>query len=70
MYNRPSSQHQATMNQPTKTKEPSRTAQALQLVTDGMSVRNAAAIYEITPQSIYRLMAYRKSNPACPVCGK
>ena len=58
------------MNQPIKTKEASRTAQALQLVTDGMSVRNAAAIFEITPQSIYRLMAYRKKNPACPVCGR
>lgn len=58
------------MNQPIKTKEPSRTAQALQHVLDGMSVRNAAAIFDITPQSIYRLMAYRKSNPACPVCGK
>lgn len=58
------------MNQPIKTKEASRTSQALQLVTDGMSVRNAAAIFEITPQSIYRLMAYRKKNPACPVCGR
>lgn len=58
------------MNQLTKTKEPSRTAQALQHVLDGMSVRNAAAIFDITPQSIYRLMAYRKSNPACPVCGR
>lgn len=58
------------MNQPNKPKEPSRTAQALQLVTEGMSVRNAAAIYAITPQSIYRLMAYRKNNPACPVCGR
>lgn len=58
------------MNQPIKTKEPSRTAQALQHVLDGMSVRNAAAIFDITPQSIYRLMAYRKSNPACPVCGR
>lgn len=58
------------MNQPTKPKQPSRTAQALQLVQQGMSVRNAAAIHDITPQSIYRLMAYRMNNPACPVCGK
>lgn len=58
------------MKKATSPKQPSRTAQALQLVTEGMSVRNAAAIYEITPQSIYRLMAYRKSNPACPVCGR
>ena len=58
------------MNQQTKLKEASRTAQALQLVTEGMSVRNAAAIYDITPQSIYRLIAYRKNNPACPVCGR
>lgn len=51
-------------------REPSRTAAAMQLVNDGMSVRNAAAIYDITPQSIYRLMTYRKNNPACPVCGR
>lgn len=58
------------MNQPTKHKQPSRTAQALQLVQQGMSVRNAAAVHNITPQSIYRLMAYRINNPTCPVCGK
>lgn len=58
------------MNQTPKPKEPSRTAQALQLVQQGMSVRNAAAIHDITPQSIYRLMAYRMNNPACPVCGR
>jgi molybdopterin/thiamine biosynthesis adenylyltransferase len=58
------------MNQPTKPKKPSRTAQALHAVNEGMSVRNAALVYAITPQSIYRLMAYRKSNPACPVCGR
>lgn len=51
-------------------RKPSRTAQALDRVNEGMSVRNAAAIYDITPQSIYRLMAYRKNNPACPVCGR
>lgn len=51
-------------------RKPSRTAAAMQLVNDGMSVRNAAAIYDITPQSIYRLMAYRKNKPACPVCGR
>lgn len=58
------------MNQPTKPKQPSRTAQALQLVQQGMSVRNAANIYNITPQSIYRLIAYRIKNPVCPVCGR
>jgi transposase len=58
------------MNQPTKPKKPSRTAQALHHVNQGMSVRNAAVIFEISPQSIYRLIAYRKNNPACPVCGK
>lgn len=55
------------MNKP---KEPSRTAAALQLVNEGMSVRNAAAIYDITPQSIYRLIAYRRNHPPCPTCGK
>jgi transposase len=51
-------------------KKPSRTAQALALVDEGMSVRNAAVIFEISPQSIYRLIAYRRNNPPCPVCGK
>lgn len=58
------------MEKATKPKKKSRTAEALEHVHNGMSVRNAAAIFDITPQSIYRLMAYRKSNPACPVCGK
>ena len=58
------------MKKTTKPKQPSRTAQALQLVQQGMSVRNAAAIHDITPQSIYRLMAYRINNPTCPVCGR
>jgi transposase len=51
-------------------KKPSRTAQALALVNEGMSIRNAAVIHDISPQSIYRLMAYRRNNPPCPVCGK
>jgi molybdopterin/thiamine biosynthesis adenylyltransferase len=51
-------------------KKPSRTAQALHAVSEGMSVRNAALVYDISPQSIYRLMAYRRENPPCPVCGK
>jgi hypothetical protein len=51
-------------------KKPSRTAQALHAVNEGMSVRNAALVHDITPQSIYRLMAYRRNNPPCPVCGK
>jgi molybdopterin/thiamine biosynthesis adenylyltransferase len=51
-------------------KRPSRTARALHAVNEGMSVRNAALVYDISPQSIYRLMAYRRENPPCPVCGK
>jgi hypothetical protein len=58
------------MEKKAKPKEPSRTAQALQLVNEGMSVRYAARIYELTPQSVYRLMAYRKENPACKLCGR
>ena len=59
------------MNQPTKPKQLSRTAQALNRILDeDMSVRDAAVIYGITPQSIYRLIAYRIKNPVCPVCGR
>jgi molybdopterin/thiamine biosynthesis adenylyltransferase len=52
-------------------KQKSKTAQALELVQSGQAtVRQAAAQFNITPQSIYRLMAYRKDNPPCPTCGR
>jgi molybdopterin/thiamine biosynthesis adenylyltransferase len=56
-------------NRPMKQK--SKTAQALELVQSGQAtLRQAAAQFNITPQSIYRLMAYRKDNPPCPTCGR
>jgi tRNA(Ile2) C34 agmatinyltransferase TiaS len=52
-------------------RQKSKTAQALELVQSGqMTVRQAAAQFNITPQSVYRLMAYRKDNPPCPTCGR
>lgn len=50
---------------------PSKTAQALALVESGTAtVRQAAKMLDISPQSIYRLMRYRKDNPPCPTCGR
>jgi molybdopterin/thiamine biosynthesis adenylyltransferase len=52
-------------------KQKSKTTQALELVQSGQAtVRQAAAQFNITPQAIYRLMAYRRVNPACPTCGR
>jgi transposase-like protein len=49
----------------------SKTAQALALVQSGQaSVREAAKQHNISPQSVYRLMRYRRDNPPCPVCGR
>lgn len=49
---------------------PTRTAQALALVQQGMTVRKAAAQCNVSPQAVYRLMHYRRENPACPMCGR
>ena len=55
----------------TKKRPPSKTAQALEQVNaKAMTVREAAQHFNITPQAIYRLMAYRKDNPPCPMCGR
>lgn len=52
------------------TRKQSKTAQALELVNGGTPIREAAARFGLTTQSIYRLRAYRKQRPICPVCGR
>lgn len=54
-----------------KTRTISKTAQALEQVNaKTMTVREAAAHFGIAPQSVYRLIAYRKIHPLCPTCGR
>lgn len=56
-----------------KQKEASRTALALDAVEDGAKLRLAARAFGVTPQSVYRLRAYRAQRAArqlCPTCGR
>jgi tRNA(Ile2) C34 agmatinyltransferase TiaS len=54
----------------THKKKLSKTAQALMLVSTGLTHRQAANALGITTQSIYRLQSYRRDHPVCPTCGR